>query len=162
MVAENVGPDKGCALIQELESYGRQNNISVTLLCNRITVVQAAESRQGLNLAFSPTANCCWPIRWGVLREAQVRSIIMVQVDNLIPIVRSRERSVIRGIRGMGVLSGFMEHLQRVDGPCIAAVWNRTMKLGSSRYRSGCSNRAPVAECTVRRSPRLTAQHCWT
>ena len=56
----------------------RQNNISGTLLCNRITVVQAAESRQGLNLAFSPRANCCWPTRWGVLRETQVRSIIVV------------------------------------------------------------------------------------
>ena len=78
MVAENVGPDKGCALIQELESYGRQNNISGTLLCNRITVVQAAESRQGLNLAFSPRANCCWPTCRGVLHETQVRSINVV------------------------------------------------------------------------------------
>jgi hypothetical protein len=78
MVAENVGPDKGCALIQELESHGRQNSISGTLLCNRITVVQAVESRQGLNLAFSPRANCCWPTCWGVLRETQVRSIIVV------------------------------------------------------------------------------------
>ena len=81
MVAENVGPDKGCALIQELESYGRQNNISGTLLCNRITVVQAAESRQGLNLAFSPRPNCCWPTCWGVLRETQVRSILVVVAD---------------------------------------------------------------------------------
>ena len=48
MVAESVGPDKGCALIQELKSYGRLNNSSGSLLCNRITVVQAAESRQGL------------------------------------------------------------------------------------------------------------------
>src|ERR1700738_1074178 len=103
MVAESVGPDKGCALIQELKSYGRLNNSSGSLLCNRITVVQAAESRQGLNLAFSPRANCCWPTCGGVLRETQVRSIIVVQVDNLIPIVRSRERSVIRGIRGVGV-----------------------------------------------------------
>ena len=40
-----------------------------------------------------------------------MRPVLVVQVDNLIPIVRSRERSVIRGIRGVGVLSGFMEHL---------------------------------------------------
>jgi hypothetical protein len=38
-------------------------------------------------------------------------AIPLVQVDNLIPIVLNRERSVIRGIRGMGVLSGFMERL---------------------------------------------------
>src|SRR4029077_8810674 len=44
----------------------------------RITVVQAAESRQGLNLAFSPRANCCWPTCWGVLLETQVRAIIVV------------------------------------------------------------------------------------
>jgi len=78
MVAESVGPDKGCALIQELKSYGRLNNSSGSLLCNRITVVQAAESRQGLNLAFSRRANCCWPTCWGVLRETQVRAIIVV------------------------------------------------------------------------------------
>ena len=81
----------------------------------------------------------------------------------IITVVQSTQSimGVIRGIRGMGVLSGFMEHLLRVDGPSIAAVWNRTMRLDSSRYRSGCSNRAHVAECTVRRSRLLTAQHCW-
>lgn len=36
--------------------------------------------------------------------------VFVVQVDNLIPIVLNRERCVIRGIRGMGVQSGFMEH----------------------------------------------------
>jgi hypothetical protein len=41
-------------------------------------MVQATESRQGLNLAFNPRANCCWPTCWCVLRETQVRSIIVV------------------------------------------------------------------------------------
>ena len=39
------------------------------------------------------------------------------------------------------------------------ATW--MVKLGSSRYHSGCSNPAFVAACTVRGSPPLTAQHCW-
>jgi hypothetical protein len=43
--------------------------------------------------------------------QARMGSSLIVQVDNLIPIVLNRERSVIRGIRGMGVLSGFMERL---------------------------------------------------
>jgi hypothetical protein len=38
-------------------------------------------------------------------------AVVVIQVDNLIPIVLNRERSVIRGIRGMGVRSGFMERL---------------------------------------------------
>ena len=126
---------------------------------SRVAVVQATDTwvrnyRAAAHARLSSTRR--------LFLQGQMSSVVVIQVDNLIPIVRSRERSVIRGIRGMGVLSGFMEHLQRVDEPCIAAVWNRTMKLGSSRYRSGCSTRAPVAECTVRRSPRLTAQHCWS
>ena len=43
--------------------------------------------------------------------QRQMSSRLFVQVDNLIPIVLNRERSVIHGIRGMGVLSGFMERL---------------------------------------------------
>ena len=43
--------------------------------------------------------------------ERQMRAASFVQADNQIPIVRSRERSVIRGIRGVGVRSGFTEKL---------------------------------------------------
>jgi hypothetical protein len=42
-----------------------------------------------------------------VLGQRKMRARTTVQVDNQIPIVRSRERSVIRGIRGVGVRSGF-------------------------------------------------------
>jgi hypothetical protein len=41
--------------------------------------------------------------------QARMGSSLIVQVDNLIPILLNCEKSVIRGIRGMGVLSGFME-----------------------------------------------------
>ena len=43
------------------------------------------------------------------LSQGQVRSGVVVQVDNQLPIVLNRESSFIRGIPGMGVLSGFME-----------------------------------------------------
>ena len=43
--------------------------------------------------------------------EAGMWPTMVIQADNQIPIVRSRERSVIRGIRGVGVRSGFTEKL---------------------------------------------------
>jgi hypothetical protein len=46
-----------------------------------------------------------------IFGQRQMSSGVVVQVDNLMPIVLNRERSVIRGIRGMGVLSGFIERL---------------------------------------------------
>ena len=46
-----------------------------------------------------------------ILVERQVSASPLVQADNLIPIVRSHERSIICGIRGVGVRSGFTEKL---------------------------------------------------
>src|SRR6516165_12553244 len=46
-----------------------------------------------------------------VLVEGQMSARASVQVDDLIPIVRSRERSVILGIPGVGVRSIFTEQL---------------------------------------------------
>ena len=43
--------------------------------------------------------------------ERQMCTATFVQADNLIPIVRSHERSIICGIRGVGVRSGFTEKL---------------------------------------------------
>src|SRR5438270_8323568 len=43
--------------------------------------------------------------------ERQMRTASFVQVNNQIPIVRSHERSIICGIRGVGVRSGFTEKL---------------------------------------------------
>ena len=74
-------------------------------------MMQAAESRKGSYGASLSGTIRSQPARWRILRQPQMRAIFMVQVDNLIPIVLNRERSVIRGIRGMGVLSGFMEAL---------------------------------------------------
>jgi len=123
-----------------------------------ITAVQSTQSIIGNHATRGYVASSA---PWRSLAQPEVRPVFVMQVDNLIPIVLNCERSVIRGIRGMGVLSGFMEHLLRVDGSSIAAVWNRTMRLDYSRYHSGCSYWAHVAECSVRRSRLLTAQHCW-
>src|ERR1700732_134732 len=38
------------------------------------------------------------------------------------------------------------------SSPNTGAVWNRTLKLDSPRYRSGYSNQVPVAKSAVRRS----------
>ena len=64
-----------------------------------------------MNLASHRMTYRCSPTCGRIFRESEVRPIFMVQVDNLIPIVLNWERSVIRGIRGMGVRSGFMERL---------------------------------------------------
>jgi|SRR3984893_13453417 len=41
-------------------------------------MVQAAESRQRLNLAFSRRADSGWPTYWRVLRESEMSSILVV------------------------------------------------------------------------------------
>lgn len=72
-------------------------------------MAQPTESGERLDPAYKRRADRDWPARGRVLREPEVRPVLMVQVDNLIPIVLNCEKSVIRGIRGMGALSGFME-----------------------------------------------------
>jgi hypothetical protein len=46
--------------------------------CHRITMVQPAESRKGLNLAFTRRANFCRPTCWRVLRESKMSPVLMV------------------------------------------------------------------------------------
>src|ERR1700682_4107765 len=41
-------------------------------------MMQSAEPRQGLNLAFSPRADCCWPTCCPVLRESGMSPILVV------------------------------------------------------------------------------------
>ena len=72
-------------------------------------MVQSAESRKGANHASGGRAQHRRPTHRRVFSKPQMRPIVVVQVDNLIPILLNCEKSVIRGIRGMGVLSGFME-----------------------------------------------------
>jgi hypothetical protein len=64
-------------------------------------MVQATESRKGLNFAFSLRANCYRPSRWRVLRESEMSPVLVVRVDNATPIILNREKSVTPGILGM-------------------------------------------------------------
>src|SRR5206468_10082233 len=61
---KECGPDKGCVLVVEHEKeFGPPETQLWSLRCNCITMMQAAESGQRLNLAGIP-ANCCWPTCW--------------------------------------------------------------------------------------------------
>ena len=50
----------------------------LSLRCHRITMVQPAESRKGLNPAFSLRANFFGPTRWSVFREAEMCPVLVV------------------------------------------------------------------------------------
>ena len=55
----------------------------LSLRSHRITMVQPAESRRGMNLGFSLSANCCRPTCWRVLREPEMRPVLMVMSNPL-------------------------------------------------------------------------------
>jgi hypothetical protein len=44
-------------------------------------MVQPAESRKGLNLAFTRTANFCRTTSWRVLRQSKMSPVLMVVVQ---------------------------------------------------------------------------------
>jgi hypothetical protein len=48
------------------------------LRCHLVTMVQPAESRKGLNLAFTLNPNFCRPTCWRVLREPEMRSVLVI------------------------------------------------------------------------------------
>jgi len=50
----------------------------LSLRCHRITMVQPAESRKGLNLALARRANFCCTTCRRVLRESKMRPVLMV------------------------------------------------------------------------------------
>src|SRR2546430_16766315 len=53
----------------------------LSLRCDCITMVQPAESRQGLNLACTRTADFCRPTCWRVLREPKMRPVLVIVVQ---------------------------------------------------------------------------------
>src|SRR5215469_3167966 len=50
----------------------------LSLRCHCVAMVQPAESRKGLNLAFTGRANFCCTTSWRVLRQSQMRPVLMV------------------------------------------------------------------------------------
>src|SRR5882724_8763035 len=59
------------------KSVWSQEKFLLSLRCHRITMVQPAESRKGLNLAFT-LANFCRPTCWRVLRESQMSPVLVI------------------------------------------------------------------------------------
>jgi hypothetical protein len=132
----------------------------LSLRCHRITMVQPAESRKGMNLGFSLSANCCRPTCWRVLREPEMRPVLMVQLNNATPIISNREKSVIPGILGAAVLWQFIKRSPRMAGLCLGAGSTKTRKRDIWRSRNGCSIQSSAAACNWRRCPRLVVKHC--
>jgi hypothetical protein len=97
MLAENVSCVAGG--LQQEEFYLRKK-LPWSLRCHRIAVVQPAQPRKGLNLAFTGRANFCCTTCWRVLRQSKMSPVLLVQVDNATPIVLNGEKSVTLGILG--------------------------------------------------------------
>src|SRR6516164_6231983 len=74
MLAENV--NRASAGLQE--RVWSSELLLLILRCHFITMVQPAESRKGLNLAFTRSANFCSTTCWRVLRESKMRPVRMV------------------------------------------------------------------------------------
>jgi hypothetical protein len=59
------------------KSFGHQKWL-LNLRCHRITMVQPAKSRKGLNLAFTLKANFCSPTFGRVLRESKMGPVLVI------------------------------------------------------------------------------------
>src|SRR5215470_42934 len=53
-------------------------NCGIALCCDRVTMVQAAESGKGVDQVFTCSTDRDWPTRWRVFREPQVRPVLVV------------------------------------------------------------------------------------
>ena len=60
------------------KSVWSSEDLLLSLRCHCITMVQPAESRKGLNLAFTRRANFCRPTCWRVLRESKMSSVLVI------------------------------------------------------------------------------------
>ena len=60
------------------KSVWSSEDLLLSLRCHCITMVQPAESRKGLNLAFTRRANFCRPTSWRVLRESKMSSVLVI------------------------------------------------------------------------------------
>jgi len=50
----------------------------LSLRCHRITMVQPAESRKGLNLAFTRSGTFCSTTSWRVVRQSKMSSVLVI------------------------------------------------------------------------------------
>src|SRR2546423_2892589 len=87
------------------------------------------------------------PTCWRVLREPEMRPVLMVRVDNATPIILNREKSITLGILGTLVLWRSTKLSPGMGELYADAASMRTQDFGSWRSRNGCLIRWPAAVC---------------
>ena len=159
-IRENARRERGLCLAGFQKRIWLSEKQLLNLRCHRITMVQATESRKGLNLPFTRRANFCRPTCWRVLRESEMRPVLVIQLDNATPIISNREKSVTFGTLGTLALWLFTKPSPEMGELCFSVASMRSQELGSWRSHNGCSIRWPAAVCAWRRCPRSAAVRC--
>jgi len=77
-IRENARRERGLYLAGFQKRIWLSEKQLLNLRCHRITMVQATESRKGLNLVFTLRANCRRPACGRVLRESKMSPVLMV------------------------------------------------------------------------------------
>ena len=77
-IRENARRERGLCLAGFQKRIWLSEKQLLNLRCHRITMVQATESRKGLNLPFTRRANFCRPTCWRVLRESEMRPVLVI------------------------------------------------------------------------------------
>src|SRR6478672_12038394 len=77
-IRENACRERGLCLAGFQKRIWLSEKQLLNLRCHGITMVQPAESRKGLNLPFTRSANFCRPTCWRVLRESKMRPVLVI------------------------------------------------------------------------------------
>jgi hypothetical protein len=77
-IRENAGRERGLCLAGFQKRIWLSEKQLLNLRCHGITMVQATESRKGLNVSFTRRANFCRPTCWRVLRESEMRPVLLI------------------------------------------------------------------------------------
>ena len=77
-IRENARREPGLCLAGFQKRIWLSEKQLLNLRCHRITMVQATESRKGLNLPFTRRANFCRPTCWRVLRGSEMRPVLVI------------------------------------------------------------------------------------
>jgi len=83
LIRENARRERGLCLAGFRKRIWLSEKQLLNLRWHRITMVQATESRKGLNLPFTRRANFCRPTCWRVLRESEMRPVPVIMSNPL-------------------------------------------------------------------------------
>ena len=92
-IRENARRERGLCLAGFQKRIWLSEKQLLNLRCHRITMVQATESQKGLNLPFTRRAHFCRPTCWRVLRESEMRPVLVIIKQVGSNIIRLRCRS---------------------------------------------------------------------